>query len=68
MPGCTAMGATIEAAIANAAEAVRDWAAEMEALGEMLPAPRPLEALRRDKEVMMALAEGATLASSSPGA
>jgi predicted RNase H-like HicB family nuclease len=63
MPGCTAMGATIEAAIANAAEAVRDWAAEIEALGGKVPAPRPLEALRRDKEVMTALGEGATLAS-----
>ena len=63
MPGCTAMGHTIEAALAAAAEAMRDWVETGEEVGQDIPAPRPLEDLREDSEVMEALAAGAALAS-----
>jgi predicted RNase H-like HicB family nuclease len=63
LPGCTAMGATIEEALAHAVEALRDWVEVMESDGKAVPAPRALEELRRDPEVAAELAEGATLAS-----
>ncbi|WP_243368882.1 type II toxin-antitoxin system HicB family antitoxin [Microvirga solisilvae] len=63
LPGCTAMGKSIEEAIANAAEAMRDWADTIIDMGEAIPAPRPLEALRMDNDVMAHIREGATLAS-----
>jgi predicted RNase H-like HicB family nuclease len=63
LPGCHAMGKTIDQAIANAGEALRDWMEIMEEEGHKIPAPRPLEKLRRDPEVKAALAEGASLAS-----
>jgi predicted RNase H-like HicB family nuclease len=62
LPGCTAMGKTVDAALANAAEALRDWVEVTEEGGGKVPAARPLEALRRDSEVKQALAEGAGLA------
>ena len=63
LPGCVAMGKTIEAALANASDALRDWVDLTEHHGEALEPPRPLEKLRRDPEVATALAAGATLAS-----
>ena len=63
LPGCTAMGRTIEVALDHAAVALRDMAQWMAEDGEGLPAPRSPEALRRDPDVAAALAEGATLAS-----
>jgi predicted RNase H-like HicB family nuclease len=62
LPGCTAMGATIDAVFAHAAEALRDWVEVTATAGEAIPAPRPLEALRRDPEIRAALAGGAVLA------
>jgi predicted RNase H-like HicB family nuclease len=62
LPGCTAMGKTIEEALANAAESLRDWVEVTETKGGMPPAPTPLEKLRRDADVAEALARGATLA------
>jgi predicted RNase H-like HicB family nuclease len=62
LPGCTAMGKTMDAALANAADALRDWAEVTEDTGGQVPAPRSVEALRRDAEVAAALAEGASLA------
>jgi hypothetical protein len=56
------MGNTIDEAMANAAEALRDWVEVTEESGEAVPAPRPLEKLRRDPEVAEALANGASLA------
>jgi len=61
LPGCVSMGVTVEDAIANAGEALRDWVDVTEESGEKVPPPRPLEKLRRDREVADALAEGATL-------
>jgi predicted RNase H-like HicB family nuclease len=62
LPGCTAMGKTVEEALANAAEALRDWFEVTEENGETPPAPRRVEKLRRDADVAQALAEGGTLA------
>jgi predicted RNase H-like HicB family nuclease len=63
LPGCTAMGATIETALAHAAESLRDWIEGAEEAGETIPAPHALEVLRRDPEVAAALTQGAALAS-----
>lgn len=62
MPGCTAMGDTIESALLNAADAMRDWAEEMVAMGDRVPAPRRLDEVRLVAEVREALAGGASLA------
>jgi predicted RNase H-like HicB family nuclease len=63
VPGCVAMGRTIDEALANAADVLRDWFDLSEERGEKVPSPRPLERLRRDPDVAAALAEGASLAS-----
>ncbi|MBP2310456.1 HicB family protein [Azospirillum melinis] len=62
LPGCTAMGATVEEALAAAVDAMRDWAEVVEEDGGAIPAPRPAGALRADPDVAEALAEGAMLA------
>ncbi|MEX2318585.1 MAG: type II toxin-antitoxin system HicB family antitoxin [Bauldia sp.] len=63
LPGCAAMGRTIEQAISNAVAALRDWVEVSEEYGDIVPSPRSIEKLRRDRDVAAALAEGATLAS-----
>lgn len=62
MPGCTAMGATIEEALAAAVDAMRDWADVVEEDGGAVPAPRAIADVRADPDVVEALAEGAMLA------
>jgi predicted RNase H-like HicB family nuclease len=62
LPGCTAMGSTMDDALANAADALRDWAEVTEENGGKVPRPRALEALRRDPDVKASLADGAGLA------
>jgi|SRR5580658_7333531 predicted RNase H-like HicB family nuclease len=57
-PGCTAMGFDEDEAYANAVDALGEWIRDARAVGEP-PAPRTIEALRRDPEVQAALAEGA---------
>lgn len=61
LPGCNAGGATSDEAIKNAIDAVRVWVEDARADGEAIPKPRPMEKLRRDKQVAAALAEGAAL-------
>jgi predicted RNase H-like HicB family nuclease len=61
LPGCTAMGKTMDAALAHAVDALRDWAAVTEEGGGRVPKPRSLEALRGDPDVREALASGAGL-------
>jgi predicted RNase H-like HicB family nuclease len=61
--GCVAMGKTIDEALANAGEALRDILADTEERGEPLPKPRAPEELLRDTEVAGALAAGSVLAS-----
>ncbi len=62
LPGCTAMGKTMDDALSNACEALRDWASVTEEGGGKVPRPRNLETLRRDPDVKRALADGAGLA------
>ena len=54
LPGCTAMGDTIAAALRHATAAAAEWS---DAVGK-LPQPRALETLRVDPEVKRALARG----------
>src|SRR2546430_11150431 len=62
LPGCTAMGRTVEEALRNAMDAAREWAeAVSETNGGKLPRPRAPDALRSDKETAEALAEGAAM-------
>jgi predicted RNase H-like HicB family nuclease len=63
LPGCTAMGGTIEEALANAAGALRDFVEVSEGAGDAVAPARPLDDVRRDPEVVDALAAGASLAS-----
>jgi len=63
LAGCTAMGETIETALANAVAAIRDWVEVTEEAGGEVPAARGPEAVREDEEVRQALAAGAALAS-----
>ena len=45
LPGCVAMGATVDEVLTNAEEAVRDWVESMEAHGQVIPAPSDPEAI-----------------------
>jgi predicted RNase H-like HicB family nuclease len=62
LPGCTAMGKTVDEALRNAAGAAVAWATVAKADGVKIPRPRAIEVLRRDPEVADALAEGAVIA------
>lgn len=62
LPGCTAMGKTMDEALANAADALRDWVEVTEENSGKVPRPRTLEVLRRDAEVKRALVDGAGIA------
>jgi predicted RNase H-like HicB family nuclease len=61
LPGCTAMGKTIDEALASAASAAIAWAQVARAEGIAIPKPRAIEALRKDPEVAAELAAGAAL-------
>lgn len=63
LPGCTAMGDTVDEALVNAGEALRDWVEATEAHGGNVPEPRDAETLSKDREVQEALAEGSMLTS-----
>jgi predicted RNase H-like HicB family nuclease len=63
LPGWTAMGATLDEAIVNAAEAMRDWVDATIEQGGAVPEPRPIEALLADPEVSEDIAVGALLRS-----
>ena len=43
LPGCVAMGATIDDALRNAEVAMRDWVDRMVDLGQPIPEPQSLE-------------------------
>lgn len=47
LPGCTAMGETIDEAVMNAAEALRDWVEVTEARGQKAPDPTSPDRLSR---------------------
>jgi predicted RNase H-like HicB family nuclease len=63
LPGCTAMGSTVEEVLTNMASAMRDWAEVTEENGGAVPQPRTIEALAAEPDVREALAEGAVMAS-----
>lgn len=62
LAGCTAMGDTVDEALANAQEALRDWTEAMTAMGHAIPPARSASELVRDAEVREALTEGASMA------
>ena len=62
LPGCTAMGKTVDEALASAGSAARAWAEAVLAQGGTIPKPRAIEALRRDADVKAEIAEGGTFA------
>lgn len=49
LPGCNAMGDTVEDALANAADAASDWASEVRKDGD-IPAPRTAAEILADPE------------------
>lgn len=58
-PGCTAMGATIDAAMTNAAAALAEWMGDRVAAGLAPPVPRAPDALRADPSLADDLAHAA---------
>jgi len=63
LDGCTAMGSTVDEALINAGEALRDWVEATEAMGGNVPSPRKAETILADRDVQEALGEGAMLSS-----
>jgi predicted RNase H-like HicB family nuclease len=49
VPGCISAGDTFEEAVANAAEALAGHLVLMRADGDVIPAPRSFEELKRDR-------------------
>ena len=45
LPGCVAMGATIDEVLVNAEEAVQDWVESMESHGQAIPDPSDPETI-----------------------
>ena len=45
LPGCVAMGDTVEEALGNAGESLRDWIASMESHGQPIPEPSDSESV-----------------------
>lgn len=62
LAGCVAMGDTVDQALENAREALRDWSEAMAARGHPVPPARSATELVRDAAVREALSEGATMA------
>lgn len=63
LPGCTAMGITIDAALANAVEALRDWTETVIARGGSVPEPRTPDMIRADPFHAEDFADGAMFGS-----
>ncbi len=61
-PGCTAMGATIDEAIAQAGEALREWIGDRLVAGLAAPEPRSADALLADPQEAEAVAEAILVA------
>ena len=62
-PGCTAMGNSVEDALENATEALREWTAARVADGLAPPEARSLRALRHDTSLAEDFAAGPVIAS-----
>ena len=65
LPGCTAMGETVEAALVSAASAAREWARVVTANGELVPGPRTVAELHQEADVLAELNAGAMFGSVS---
>lgn len=63
LPGCTAMGATIDEVLRNAVESLRHWVEIVGAKGTEIPDPRSPDAIRADARFADDFAAGATLGS-----
>jgi predicted RNase H-like HicB family nuclease len=63
LPGCVAMAPTIDEAILRAADALREFDADVAAASSAIPPPTAAEQLREAPEVAAALRDGATLVS-----
>lgn len=61
LPGCVAMGATVDEAMVLASEALGDWVNTVEAGGNEVPDARTLMEFRTDPEIDEALREGSAL-------
>ena len=60
LPGCTAMGDSVEEARVNAIDAIADWVLEMGG-AEASPQPSSLDAVMQSPKGRRAIAEGASL-------
>lgn len=63
LPGCTAMGETLDEALSNAVEALRQWVEIASARGRAIPEPRSPDAIRANARFAEDFAAGATLGS-----
>jgi len=61
LPGCVAMGETLDEATQSAAEALREWVEMAELHQEPVPAPSSLDRLICDPDVREATAQGGVL-------
>jgi predicted RNase H-like HicB family nuclease len=61
LPGCTAMGNTLDGALADAAAAAIAWAEVARAEGAAIPKPRAIEILAQDAEVRAEIKAGGFL-------
>lgn len=61
LPGCVAMGETLDTVTQSAAEALREWVEMAEMHQEQVPAPSSLDRLICDPGVMAETADGAVL-------
>jgi len=59
--GCFSAGETLDEAIANAAQALRQHCEALESAGQSSPEARSIEDLQRNKEVRSAIKSGAVL-------
>ncbi len=62
LPGCVAMGETIDEAMLNAAESLREFDSDVAAALGVIAAPRSAEQVLSDSEVAAAIRDGASLA------
>jgi predicted RNase H-like HicB family nuclease len=63
LPGCVAMAPSIDEAFLRAADALREFEADVTVAGASMPPPATAERLRESPEVAAALRDGATLVS-----
>lgn len=63
LPGCVAMGTTVDEAMLGAAEALREYDADVTARGGVLPSPTSPDRLITNPDVMDALRDGASFGS-----